>query len=67
MSALEMIFEKINPERDDSKIEPGEGEQQPPQDAGTLACAALQDDIDGKLFEAVEKTPHRWFFKLSPS
>jgi hypothetical protein len=41
------------PQGDDPQIEIGEKQEECPQHSRPLPCAALQDDIDGKLLETV--------------
>jgi hypothetical protein len=58
MAAKDMRVEETEAQGDDPQIEKGEGEKNDPENAGTLAGATLQDDVDRELFETVEEATH---------
>jgi hypothetical protein len=58
VAAKDMRVEETEAQGDDSQIEKGEGEKNDPENAGTLAGATLQDDVDRELFETVEEATH---------
>lgn len=49
---------KAKAQENNRKVKKGNSQQQNAQDARAFSGATLQNDIDCKLFETVEKTPH---------
>jgi len=59
MTAQQMNAVKMNSCTDDEPVHGGKSQEKCPQDSGPFSGATFQDDINGKLFEAVEKASHR--------
>ena len=59
MAAQQMNSVKMNPCTDDKHVHGGQSQEKCPQYSGPFSGATLQNDINSKLFEAVEKASHR--------